>query len=98
VDIIAHDSGPLKDIMALRRVVFVMKGGIVYKNVAHRAKKFESSHFQYESRSSGNRNVAISSFAFSWAAAIAIFFYATGNARSALSGALVDPCSDCGQA
>ncbi|HEY7545755.1 MAG TPA: amidohydrolase family protein [Blastocatellia bacterium] len=34
-DIIALDGDPLKDITAVRRVVFVMKGGIVYKNVAH---------------------------------------------------------------
>jgi imidazolonepropionase-like amidohydrolase len=31
-DIIALDSDPIKDITAVRRVVFVMKGGIVYKN------------------------------------------------------------------
>jgi imidazolonepropionase-like amidohydrolase len=34
-DIIALDGDPLKDIAAVRRVVFVMKGGIVYKNTAH---------------------------------------------------------------
>jgi hypothetical protein len=28
---------PLKDITAVRHVVFVMKGGIVYKNVAREA-------------------------------------------------------------
>jgi imidazolonepropionase-like amidohydrolase len=33
-DIIAIDGDPVKDITAVRRVVFVMKGGIVYKNVA----------------------------------------------------------------
>jgi imidazolonepropionase-like amidohydrolase len=33
-DIIALDGNPLKDITAVRRVVFVMKGGKVYKNVA----------------------------------------------------------------
>jgi imidazolonepropionase-like amidohydrolase len=33
-DIIALDGNPLKDITAVRRVVFVMKGGVVYKNVA----------------------------------------------------------------
>jgi imidazolonepropionase-like amidohydrolase len=33
-DIIALDGDPLKDITTVRRVVFVMKGGIVYKNVA----------------------------------------------------------------
>jgi imidazolonepropionase-like amidohydrolase len=33
-DIIAVDGDPLKDITAVRRVVFVMKGGRVYKNQA----------------------------------------------------------------
>jgi imidazolonepropionase-like amidohydrolase len=33
-DIIALSGNPLNDITAVRRVVFVMKGGIVYKNVA----------------------------------------------------------------
>ena len=33
-DIIALDGDPLADITAVRRVVFVMKGGVVYKNVA----------------------------------------------------------------
>jgi imidazolonepropionase-like amidohydrolase len=33
-DIIATDGNPLEDITAVRRVVFVMKGGQVYKNVA----------------------------------------------------------------
>jgi imidazolonepropionase-like amidohydrolase len=33
-DIIATDGNPLQDITAVRRVVFVMKGGKVYKNVA----------------------------------------------------------------
>jgi imidazolonepropionase-like amidohydrolase len=31
-DIIALDGDPLKDIAAVRRVVFVMKGGVVYRN------------------------------------------------------------------
>src|SRR6185369_4791315 len=31
-DIIALDGDPIKDITAVRRVVFVMKGGTVYKN------------------------------------------------------------------
>jgi imidazolonepropionase-like amidohydrolase len=33
-DIIALDGDPLKDITAVRRVVFVMKGGIVYRDTA----------------------------------------------------------------
>ncbi len=36
-DIIALDGDPLRDITAVRRVVFVMKGGVVYKNVARAA-------------------------------------------------------------
>lgn len=36
-DIIALDGDPLKDITAVRRVVFVMKGGVVYKNSARGA-------------------------------------------------------------
>lgn len=36
-DIIALDGNPLKDITAVRRVVFVMKGGVVYKNSARGA-------------------------------------------------------------
>src|SRR6266436_6080257 len=36
-DIIALDGDPMKDITAVRRVVFVMKGGVVYKNVARGA-------------------------------------------------------------
>jgi imidazolonepropionase-like amidohydrolase len=36
-DIIALDGNPLKDITAVRRVVFVMKGGVVYKNHARGA-------------------------------------------------------------
>jgi len=34
-DIIAIDGDPLKDITSVRRVLFVMKGGVVYKNLAH---------------------------------------------------------------
>jgi imidazolonepropionase-like amidohydrolase len=33
-DVIAVDGDPLSDITALQRVVFVMKGGVVYRNVA----------------------------------------------------------------
>jgi imidazolonepropionase-like amidohydrolase len=36
-DIIALDGDPLRDITAVRRVVFVMKGGVVYKNIARSA-------------------------------------------------------------
>jgi imidazolonepropionase-like amidohydrolase len=36
-DIIALDGDPLKDITAVRRVVFVMKGGVVYKNTSRTA-------------------------------------------------------------
>jgi len=35
-DIIALDGDPLRDITAVRRVVFVMKGGVVYKNPARK--------------------------------------------------------------
>jgi imidazolonepropionase-like amidohydrolase len=35
-DIIALEGNPLKDITAVRRVAFVMKGGIVYKNASLR--------------------------------------------------------------
>ena len=35
-DIIALDGDPLTDITAVRRVVFVMKGGVVYKNTTRR--------------------------------------------------------------
>jgi len=36
-DIIALDGDPLRDVTAVRRVVFVMKGGVVYKNAARGA-------------------------------------------------------------
>lgn len=36
-DVIALDGDPLKDITAVRRVVFVMKGGVVYKHAARGA-------------------------------------------------------------
>ncbi|MFL6211218.1 MAG: amidohydrolase family protein [Pyrinomonadaceae bacterium] len=36
-DIIALDGDPLQDITAVRRVVFVMKGGVVYKHAARAA-------------------------------------------------------------
>jgi imidazolonepropionase-like amidohydrolase len=36
-DIIALDGDPFKDITAVRRVTFVMKGGVVYKNTARGA-------------------------------------------------------------
>ena len=36
-DIIALDGDPIKDITAVRRVAFVMKGGVVYKNIARGA-------------------------------------------------------------
>jgi imidazolonepropionase-like amidohydrolase len=37
-DVIALDGDPLKDITAVRRVVFVMKGGVVYKNITRTAR------------------------------------------------------------
>ena len=37
-DIIALDGDPLKDITTVRRVAFVMKGGVVYKNFPGAAK------------------------------------------------------------
>jgi len=37
-DIIAVDGDPTKDITAVRRVVFVMRGGIVYKSIGAKSK------------------------------------------------------------
>jgi len=42
-DIIVVDGNPLKDITAVQRVIFVMKGGIVYKNAARGAKPLSAS-------------------------------------------------------
>jgi imidazolonepropionase-like amidohydrolase len=42
-DIIATDGNPLQDITAVRRVVFVMKGGKVYKNLATARKPAKAS-------------------------------------------------------
>jgi imidazolonepropionase-like amidohydrolase len=38
-DIIGIDGDPLQDITSVRRVVFVMKGGKVFENLAHTAKR-----------------------------------------------------------
>ncbi len=38
-DIIGIDGNPLQDITSVRRVVFVMKGGKVFENLAHTAKR-----------------------------------------------------------
>jgi imidazolonepropionase-like amidohydrolase len=37
-DIIAVDGDPTKDITAVRRVVFVMRGGVVYRSVGAKSK------------------------------------------------------------
>jgi imidazolonepropionase-like amidohydrolase len=38
-DIIAIDGDPIKDFTAVRRVVFVMKGGVVYKNAVYKSER-----------------------------------------------------------
>ncbi len=52
-DLIALDGDPLKDITAVRRVVFVMKGGVVYKNISRAATP--SDHLASD-RTSSNSN------------------------------------------
>jgi imidazolonepropionase-like amidohydrolase len=42
-DIIALDGDPLKDITAVRRVVFVMKGGVVYKTSPRAGREHDAS-------------------------------------------------------
>ena len=42
-DIIGTDGNPLQDITAVRRVVFVMKGGKVFENVAPGSKTAQAS-------------------------------------------------------
>ena len=45
-DVIALDGDPLKDITAVRRVVFLMKGGVIYKNevraMSHSSQDFKA--------------------------------------------------------
>jgi imidazolonepropionase-like amidohydrolase len=53
-DIIALDGDPLKDITAVRRVVFVMKGGVVYRDEA-RPRRAEVRHGDAEARRHGPR-------------------------------------------
>ena len=60
-DIIALNGDPLKDITSVRRVVFVMKGGIVYKNAARGAMPVYACTSQTQPRSgrdSSRRNEA----------------------------------------
>jgi imidazolonepropionase-like amidohydrolase len=56
-DIIALDGNPLNDITAVRRVVFVMKGGVVYKFVgaALRGRPFTRFHAPLENISQSQR-------------------------------------------
>ena len=37
-DLVATDGNPLEDITAVRKAAFVMKGGVVYKNLPPAAK------------------------------------------------------------
>ena len=49
-DIIALDGDPLKDITAVRRVVFVMKGGVIYSHKRHK------NNFQLRNAKSGRND------------------------------------------
>src|SRR5919199_582113 len=51
-DIIALDGDPLRDITAVRRVAFVMKGGVVYKNTVSTLKEFRHRDTETRRRSS----------------------------------------------
>jgi imidazolonepropionase-like amidohydrolase len=53
-DIIAIDGNPLQDINSVRRVVFVMKGGKVYENLAHNAKRNAGPSFSAENSAEHN--------------------------------------------
>jgi imidazolonepropionase-like amidohydrolase len=46
-DIIAIDGNPLQDITCVRRVVFVMKNGKVYENLAHNAKRYRNTTLKF---------------------------------------------------
>lgn len=54
-DIIALDGDPLKDITAVRRVVFVMKGGLVYKNTVMINRKSAKTARRISPRGKGER-------------------------------------------